>query len=88
MNYNEIESIIAGKEKIFISSHINPDGDSLGSASAMYHYLKKMGKEFINIFRGVYTWINIIILSIFFQLFLEKVLAIVLSIIKLIVKNK
>ncbi|RDB37183.1 lysophospholipid acyltransferase family protein [Spirobacillus cienkowskii] len=29
--------------------------------------LKKMGKEFINIFRGVYTWINIIILSIFFS---------------------
>ena len=44
MNYKEIESIIAGKEKIFISSHINPDGDSLGSASAMYHYLKKIFK--------------------------------------------
>jgi phosphoesterase RecJ-like protein len=45
MNYKEIESIIAGKEKIFISSHINPDGDSLGSASAMYHHLKKLGKD-------------------------------------------
>lgn len=45
MNYKEIESIIAGKDKIFISSHMNPDGDSLGSAYAMYHYLKKLGKD-------------------------------------------
>jgi len=45
MNFKEIENIITGKDKIFISSHINPDGDSLGSAFAVYHYLKKLGKD-------------------------------------------
>jgi len=45
MNYSKIEQIIANNEKIFISTHINPDGDSLGSAFAMYHYLKKLGKD-------------------------------------------
>ena len=45
MDYKNIESIIAGKDKIFISSHINPDGDSLGSAFAVYHYLKALGKD-------------------------------------------
>ena len=45
MDYKKIESIIADKDKIFISSHINPDGDSLGSALAVYHYLTKLGKD-------------------------------------------
>ena len=45
MNYSKIEQIISENEKIFISTHINPDGDSLGSAFAMYHYLKKLGKD-------------------------------------------
>ena len=45
MDYKKIQSIIAEKNKIFISSHINPDGDSLGSALAVYHYLTKLGKD-------------------------------------------
>ena len=45
VNYSKIEQIISENEKIFISTHINPDGDSLGSAFAMYHYLKKIGKN-------------------------------------------
>ena len=45
VNYSKIEQIISENEKIFISTHINPDGDSLGSAFAMYHYLKKLGKD-------------------------------------------
>ena len=45
VNYSKIEQIISENEKIFISTHINPDGDSLGSAFAMYHYLKKIGKD-------------------------------------------
>ena len=39
MNFNQIKSIIDKHDKIFISSHINPDGDSVGSAYAMYKYL-------------------------------------------------
>ena len=45
MNYSKIEQIISENEKIFISTHINPDGDSIGSAFAMYHYLKNLGKD-------------------------------------------
>lgn len=32
-------------ESICIGSHMNPDGDNLGSLSALYHYLLKMGKN-------------------------------------------
>ena len=45
VNYSKIEQIISENEKIFISTHINPDGDSIGSAFAMYHYLKNLGKD-------------------------------------------
>ena len=31
MDFHQIKSIIDKHDKIFISSHINPDGDSLGS---------------------------------------------------------
>ncbi len=31
--------------KILLSCHLDPDGDSLGSSLAMYHYLKGLGKE-------------------------------------------
>ncbi len=32
-------------EAIVIISHINPDGDALGSSLALYHYLLKLGKN-------------------------------------------
>ena len=44
MDFHQIKSIIDKHDKIFISSHINPDGDSLGSAYAMYKYLDSIGK--------------------------------------------
>jgi len=47
MNFNQIKSIIDNHDKIFISSHINPDGDSIGSAYAMYKYLDSIGKDCI-----------------------------------------
>jgi phosphoesterase RecJ-like protein len=47
MNFSQIKSIIDERDKIFISSHINPDGDSLGSAYAMYNYLNYLGKDCI-----------------------------------------
>jgi phosphoesterase RecJ-like protein len=45
MDYKKIESIIADKDKIFISSHINPDGDSLGICSGSLSLLNKTGKR-------------------------------------------
>ena len=47
MDFHQIKSIIDKHDKIFISSHINPDGDSLGSAYAMYKYLDSIGKDCI-----------------------------------------
>jgi bifunctional oligoribonuclease and PAP phosphatase NrnA len=44
----ELEKIIRLLEtprKILITSHMNPDGDAIGSSLAMYGYLKKKGHE-------------------------------------------
>ena len=35
----EIEDILAGKQHIVILTHVAPDGDAMGSALAMYHYV-------------------------------------------------
>jgi phosphoesterase RecJ-like protein len=62
MNFADIQSIIDKHEKIFISSHINPDGDSLGSAYAMYKYLIGLGKDCIIVnhspFPDIYNFLN------------------------------
>lgn len=43
--YKEIASLIHQSEKIVITSHRSPDGDSIGSSAGMFYYLKKLGKE-------------------------------------------
>ena len=62
MNFAEIQSIIDKHDKIFISSHVNPDGDSLGSAYAMYEYLCGLGKDCMIVnhspFPEVYNFLN------------------------------
>jgi len=45
MDFKSISSLILKSNKIFISSHINPDGDSLGSSYAFYHLLTQLGKD-------------------------------------------
>lgn len=40
-----ILGLIAVSKNIVIASHENPDGDSLGSSLALYHYLKTKGKN-------------------------------------------
>ena len=39
--YQQIET----SERILLSTHENPDGDGLGSAYAMYHYLNNINKD-------------------------------------------
>ena len=62
MNFNQIKSIIDKHDKIFISSHINPDVDSVGSAYAMYKYLDSIGKDCIIVNHSripeVYNFLN------------------------------
>ncbi|MFC1855110.1 bifunctional oligoribonuclease/PAP phosphatase NrnA [Thermodesulfobacteriota bacterium] len=42
---NKAVEAIRGNSSFLITSHISPDGDALGSISALYTLLKKMGKE-------------------------------------------
>lgn len=43
--HKEIEILIAGAGTILISSHVDPDGDSLGSQLALRRYLVSLGKK-------------------------------------------
>ena len=43
--YKRVWESIKEAESIVLVSHINPDGDTLGSALAMQAILKKMGKK-------------------------------------------
>lgn len=45
MEISKLKSLIDNSNKIYIASHINPDGDNLGSINAMYLALKKYKKE-------------------------------------------
>ena len=40
-----LQQYIKQAEKVIIFSHVNPDGDSVGSCLAMYLYLREQGKE-------------------------------------------
>ncbi len=41
----EVNSRISGSEEIVLLSHVNPDGDAIGSALALYHYFRNKGKK-------------------------------------------
>ncbi len=46
MNYKDyigIESFLRKAKNIILSTHSNPDGDTLGSALGLYHFLNKIG---------------------------------------------
>jgi bifunctional oligoribonuclease and PAP phosphatase NrnA len=40
---------IDSASSVVIASHVNPDGDALGSSLALYHYLKKTGKKQVSV---------------------------------------
>ncbi len=44
-NICRFEKMIADAECIVLTTHMRPDGDALGSSSALYHYLKNLGKS-------------------------------------------
>ncbi len=45
LTYKQLAAIIKSNKSFVISSHINPDGDAIGSELGMYYALKKMGKD-------------------------------------------
>ena len=46
MNYKDIFEVLSNpkNKKIAVLTHINPDGDCLGSGAALFHALRKIGK--------------------------------------------
>ncbi len=45
MNLTHIKQIIQSNKKFVLTTHVNPDGDGLGSELALYRVLKKLGKH-------------------------------------------
>ena len=58
----ELEDILVGKQHIVILTHMAPDGDAMGSALAMYHYVMDrfaVGQVSVivpNAFPAFYSW--------------------------------
>ncbi len=48
-NINAFESMIAASRRICITTHMKPDGDAIGSCTALYHYLGMCGKTNVKI---------------------------------------
>jgi len=45
MNWNKLQTLITNNRSFCISSHINPDGDSICSQLSLYWYLSSLGKK-------------------------------------------
>lgn len=43
-NSDQLWSVIESSSRIVLLAHANPDGDAIGSVTAMYHYLRQIGK--------------------------------------------
>lgn len=43
--FKEIAELINNKQEFILTSHVNPDGDSIGSEIALHRYLSKNGKH-------------------------------------------
>ena len=41
--WKELDSLISESDSILLSTHVNSDGDGLGSEIGMYYYLKSLG---------------------------------------------
>lgn len=50
----KMERAISGAENIVIVGHFNPDGDSVGSVTGMYYYLKELGKKAVVVLPSSY----------------------------------
>jgi len=45
MDWTQVSAMIDDAQHILLTTHENPDGDGLGSASAVYYYLQSEGKD-------------------------------------------
>ena len=44
-SWDELTDLINTSESILLSTHVNPDGDGLGSEIGFYYHLKNMNKQ-------------------------------------------
>ena len=60
--WDEVKAVIESNRSFVISSHVNPDGDSIGSALGVYECLKALGKDAVvamnDAIPGAYTWLD------------------------------
>ncbi|MFQ6611041.1 MAG: bifunctional oligoribonuclease/PAP phosphatase NrnA [Fidelibacterota bacterium] len=45
ISLNKLNQLIQNANSILLTSHINPDGDGIGSELGLYHYLNDIGKD-------------------------------------------
>ena len=45
---NQLNELLKEAKQVVITAHKSPDGDSIGSSLALYHYLKEVYKGAIN----------------------------------------
>jgi bifunctional oligoribonuclease and PAP phosphatase NrnA len=43
----QLDTLLAGANSIVITAHKSPDGDSIGSSMALFHFLRKLGKNVV-----------------------------------------
>ena len=43
ISFKQLEQILNKKKRVILSTHVNPDGDGLGTELAFYHYLSSKG---------------------------------------------
>lgn len=41
----DIQSLLEGSQRILVASHVDPDGDAIGTQLAFGHYLRSLGKD-------------------------------------------
>lgn len=69
---SELKNLIDSSQTIAVASHLNPDGDNLGSATAMIGMLNKLGKN-----QFLFWMISYHLLLNFYQIYpLQKILII------------
>jgi len=44
-DFEAVKAVIEKGDRFLLTTHVNPDGDGIGSEIALYHYLKSLGKE-------------------------------------------
>jgi len=44
-DFEAVKAVIENGRTFLITTHVNPDGDGIGSEIALYHYLKSIGKK-------------------------------------------